>query len=256
MFLSPVVDGDNRLKWKGKGKKTVDVQNIRERMDSLGIDIDWKRIEKINGFRNDIEHYYSNLTHDSVRSLISDSFLIINDFIRSHLNEDPKQLLGEEAWSVLIEVNEVYKREKSECNSEIESLSFFNDNIFYAIEEYVCDECGSGLITPSLKGGEAIDAEFVCKSCGNKELYEDIIKDVISDYYAGEVYIAHTDGGDSPITDCPECDGVYLYEEGVCSSCGCKAVHACQMCGSSIMPEELESSPLCGYCSYKMSKND
>ena len=108
----PVLDNSDHLEWKGKGNKTVDVQGIMERFESLNIDVDWKRINKINNFRNDIEHYFSNLKHETIRSLISDSFLIINDFIRNHLNEDPKALLGDEAWAVLIEVNEVYERER------------------------------------------------------------------------------------------------------------------------------------------------
>ncbi|MCK9384211.1 MAG: hypothetical protein M0Q15_06250 [Nevskia sp.] len=111
----PVLDASARVEWKGKGSKTVDVQGIRERFESLIIDVDWKRIEKINSFRNDIEHYFSNLKHEAIRSLISDSFVIINDFIRKHLNEDPKELLGDAAWAVLIEVNEVYEKEKAEC---------------------------------------------------------------------------------------------------------------------------------------------
>lgn len=53
--LSAIDDGENLI-WKGQGKKTVDVQSIKERFKSLNIDVDWKRIEKINDFRNDIEH--------------------------------------------------------------------------------------------------------------------------------------------------------------------------------------------------------
>lgn len=111
----PVLDKNQHIEWKGKGDKTVDVQGIKERFESLNIDVDWKRIDKINNFRNKIEHYFSNLKHQAIRSLISDSFVIINDFIRKHLNEDPKVLLGDEAWTVLIEVNELYEREKAEC---------------------------------------------------------------------------------------------------------------------------------------------
>lgn len=81
----PVLNDDGRLDWKGKGKKTVDVQGIRERFDSLKIDVDWDRVSRINEFRNDIEHYYTSLKHEAIHSLISDSFVIINDFVRAHL---------------------------------------------------------------------------------------------------------------------------------------------------------------------------
>lgn len=252
----PVQNEDGHLDWKGKGKKTVDVQGIRERLESLEIDVDWKKIEKINDFRNDIEHYYSNLKHEAIRSLISDSFVIINDFVREHLREDPKELFGDEAWGVLIEVNEVYEKEKAECVAALHSLSFFNDEILTAFENYSCDECGSGLINPSVCNREAIEINYICKACGKTLSYEEMVNEAVLDYYSREVYLSHTDGGDSPLADCPECGGFYLYTQGVCASCGHAAVHKCQRCGSTIMPEELSAAPFCGYCANVMSKDD
>ena len=64
--VMPTKDDAGEIVWKGKGSKTVDVQNIRERFDSLDIDVNWKRIIKVNQFRNDIEHYYSSLTHEAI----------------------------------------------------------------------------------------------------------------------------------------------------------------------------------------------
>lgn len=252
----PVLDGNGEVQWKGKGKKTVDVQNIRERFESLHIDVDWSRIDKINNFRNDIEHYYTALKHDAIRSLVSDSFLVINDFIRKHLNQDPKSLLGDKAWAVLIEVNEVYEKEKAECCASLEKLAFLSDEILNAFEQYSCEECGAGLIMPSIHGGDATESDYECKSCGKTLPYEDILKLAVSDYFSADVYLSYTDGGDVPITDCPECDGIYLYNEGVCSSCGHQAVHECLRCGSTIIPEELSSAPYCGYCDHVMSKDD
>ena len=125
-----------------------------------------------------------------------------------------------------------------------------------AIEEFHCEECGSQLIIPGSTDGEAIESEFICKSCGNKLDYDEIVNKALNEYYFADMYLSQTDGGDSPITDCPECDGIYLYEEGVCSSCGHSAVHTCQRCGSTIMPEELYAEPFCGYCAHMISKDD
>jgi hypothetical protein len=252
----PVLDEAARVEWKGKGSKTVDVQGIKERFESLNIDVDWKRIEKINSFRNDIEHYFSNLKHEAIRSLISDSFVIINDFIRKHLNEDPKELLGNEAWAVLIEVNEVYEKEKVECIGALQALEFFDDKILSAFERYSCDECGSGLIMPSIRRGEATSADYTCKSCEKTQPYEEMVIEAVTDYFSHEVYLSHTDGEYSPLADCPECGGIYLYAQGVCASCGHTAEHKCQRCGSAILPEELFAEPFCGYCRHVMSKDD
>ena len=32
--------------------------------------------------------------------------------------------------------------------------------------------------------------------------------------------------------------------------------HTCHRCGSEIIPEEINDSSFCGYCSYTMSKDD
>jgi hypothetical protein len=93
----PTIDTTGAVNWIGKGPKTVDVFNIEERFKSLNIVVDWVRLKKINKYRNDIEHYYSNMNNESVQQLISDSFLIIRDFISNELDEDPKALLNETA---------------------------------------------------------------------------------------------------------------------------------------------------------------
>lgn len=252
----PEIDATGAVRWIGKGNKTVDVQNIKERFKSLEITVDWARLERINNYRNDIEHYFSTQNPQSVQRLISDSFLIIRDFISDHLNEDPKQLLGDEAWTVLIEVNEVYEKERAVCEEAIEGLQYIHDEIISAFVDYSCNECGSGLIMPSDRNVEAIEVEFLCKSCGKELPYEDIAKLAVSEYFSHEVYLSQTDGADSPIADCPECAGIYLYNEGVCSSCGHGAEHECQMCSSTIIPEELYAAPFCGYCAHVMSKDD
>jgi ribosomal protein S27AE len=252
----PEIDATGAVNWVGKGTKTVDVQNIKKRFNSLGITVDWNRFEQVNKYRNDIEHYYSTQNLQSVQRLVSDSCLIIRDFISEHLNKDPKNLLGDDAWAILIEVNEVYEKEKLACVDALKTLGFFNDKILRSFENYSCNECGSGLIMPSKKNMEVIEVEYVCKSCGNALPYEDIVNDAVSEYFSSEAYLSHTDGGYSPITDCPQCGGVYLYSEKICSLCEHVAVHECQRCGSTILPEELDAEPFCGYCEYVMSKDD
>lgn len=252
----PVFDANARVEWKGKGSKTVDVQGIKERFESLNIDVDWKRIDRINSFRNDIEHYFSNLTHHAIRSLISDSFVIISDFIRNHLDEDPKELLGDAAWAVLIEVNEVYEKEKAECLAAFRALEFFDDEIIRAFEAYSCGECGSGLIMPSVRGGDATISDYTCKSCGKTLRYEEMVSEAVTQYLSHYVYLSHTNGGDSPLADCPECGGVYLYAQSICATCGYSAERVCQRCSSTIMPEELFAEPFCGYCAHVMAKDD
>lgn len=251
----PEIDATGSVNWIGKGQKTVDVQNIKERFESLKISVDWKRLKRINDYRNDIEHYYSTLNNESVQQLISDSFIIIRDFIADELQEDPKSLLGEEYWKILVDVNEVYAKEKSECDISLENLDYFSGEILSAFQTYRCDKCGSGLIESTSDSGHAHEASFKCRACEDENAYEKVISKVINEFYAGAVYYAHKDGDDSPITDCPLCfDGVYLFHEGVCSACGDSARHECEKCGCNIPPEEISDENVCGYCSYMLAK--
>lgn len=250
----PTIDATGAVNWIGKGKKTVDVFNIKERFKSLNIDVEWKRLKRINNYRNDIEHYYSTLNTNSVQQLISDSFIIIRDFISDQLDEDPKQLLGDEYWKILVDINEVYQKEKSDCDSAIDKLDYINDEIAYSFKAFQCEKCGSGLIVPTAKNGAAIESSFQCRSCGHIKTYEDFVDLAVSEYFGHEIYLSFTDGGDSPITDCPECAGIYLFNEGVCATCGHEAIKRCISCGQEILPEEIILEPYCSWCEHKLSK--
>lgn len=250
----PEIDATGAVNWIGKGNKTVDVQNIKERFESLKISVDWKRLERINKYRNDIEHYYSTLNNDSVQQLISDSFIIIRDFIVDELGEDPKSLLGDTYWRILVDVNEVYAKEKQECDSTLEKLSYYSNEILHALQDYHCCECGSGLLETE-DSDDATEATFKCRACGNETHYDAIVNDAVNDFYADAAYFAHKDGGDTPVIDCPLCGfGAYIFHEGICVSCGGSATHECVRCGSNIPPEEISDGDVCGYCAHMWEK--
>jgi hypothetical protein len=250
----PEFDSTGAVNWIGRGNKTVDVQNIKDRFNSLNISVDWKRLEKINKYRNDIEHYYSTLKNDSIQQLISDSFIIIRDFIADELSDDPKSLLGEEYWKILVDVNEVYAKEKQDCDSSLGQLNYFSSEILHALQAYSCKECGSNLIETELSG-DATDASFICKGCEKVSHYEEIANIAVNNFYEEEGYLAYTDGGDIPLVDCPFCfEGVYIFHEGICVTCGSSATHDCIRCGCGIPPEEISDDDTCGYCSHMIAK--
>ncbi|WP_431689479.1 hypothetical protein [Hahella sp. NBU794] len=254
--ILPEIEESGAVKWVGKGKKTVDVQNIKERFESLGITVDWKRIDKINKYRNDIEHYFSTLNTDSVHQLISDSFIIVRDFISEELKDNPKTLLGDDCWNILVEINEVHEKEKQECVQSIDKLNFLSDEIGQAFKEAQCVDCGSDLIEAVLgKSRDAISSSFRCRSCDHEESYDNLVNGVVSNYYVDKVYLSYTDGDDAPYVDCPSCvSGLYIFHEGICAACGYSAAHICQRCGGNIPPSEISDTNFCGYCSYMLEK--
>ena len=56
--IVPKREANGKISFIGKGKKTADVQQIRERFAELGIATDWTRFDRISETRNDVEHYY------------------------------------------------------------------------------------------------------------------------------------------------------------------------------------------------------
>jgi len=215
--ILPVLNKDGSLSWVGKGNKTVDVHSIKERFESLGVTVDWVRFNKINSYRNNIEHYYSTETHKDVDELISDSFIIIKDFISEELNSDPKSLLGEKSWGILNHSYEVYTKEQHECTSSIEALSYFGESILDAIKNYYCEECESDLIEATQESGPAVDSDFKCRSCEFIYSYEGIVDQaVVSHFYEKAIK-----SGITQIVNCSLCfDGIYIYKDAVCSTCG------------------------------------
>ncbi len=224
--LLPVITDDGVLKWVGTGRKTVDVFAIKERFKSLGINTDWEKVDRINKYRNDIEHYYSALVEDSILQLMSDSFLIIRNFIHDELNKDPKVLLGHKHWTILVDANQcyesdVYKKEKLKLDLLIDQLEFFNGEIAKAFKAYYCDGCGSGLIESLEKSGPALDADFKCLSCETLYSYEEIVDKVVVDYFGKVTFISLKEGQIMPLENCLSCcNGIYINAHNVCASCG------------------------------------
>jgi predicted amidophosphoribosyltransferase len=71
------------------------------------------------------------------------------------------------------------------------------------------------------------------------------------------IYLSQTDGEQIPYTQCHECgEDAYIIDEQCCALCGESAEHTCAICGNDIIPEELDSSPYCGWCAHQMAKDD
>lgn len=256
--IIPQKDNDGNIVFVGTGKKTVDTHQIKKRFDGLGISTDWKRFEKINKLRNNIEHYYSDLQRDTIRGLISDTFIIIRDFISDELHEDPIIVLGNDYWNTLLSVSEVFEKEKSDCIDKIEEIEWKSNCLEDSLHELKCDNCGSNLLMPKNKSYEHIeDIELICRSCGEAEEAEEFIERALNDYFSYDNYIAIKDGGELELVQCPHCcKESYIVSEENCAWCGETCEHTCQRCGSKILPEELNESSFCGYCLHMMNKDD
>lgn len=238
----------------GVGKKTVDVIHIQERFASLKIQTDWKRFEKINALRNDIEHYFTTANRGSMEAMISDTFLIIRDFIHDELGEDPQQLLGNAAWAKLLSVSEVVQRERAICRKALGDIDWQSVGLAHAVKELYCDECGSPLLYPL---GTTRETNLRCRSCGNEESFNSYAERALQFFYIEENHHYVMDGNTPGTITCPHCgDEGYIVEENRCALCGESCETKCSACGQTIPVEELNDGSMCGYCNHKLSKDD
>ncbi|MFA4907152.1 MAG: hypothetical protein WC602_02695 [archaeon] len=253
----PVADATGSVTWRGKGTKTVDFQQIRERCESLGISVGWKRIQKIVEHRNDIEHYFTSLIQSDIRSLIADAFILIRDFVRVQLDEDPLHLFGEATWSVLSNVAEVYNKEKKECETNINSIDWRYTQLKDALLEWQCPDCGSGLIDVKITGVDRWKSIFKCRSCGKEHDFEDGAEKAIIEFYAWQNYDSIKHGGDPATILCPNCSHeTYDLDENCCILCEESVERECKRCGVDIPPEEIDGDGYCSFCAYNMAKDD
>lgn len=255
--ILPKRDAQGNIYFIGEGKKTVDVQQIKERFKGLGIVTDWTRFDRITNVRNEVEHYYTKTSKKALQGLIADAFVVVRSFVTVELQEDPLMLLGDETWQAMLEVNEVHEAERAECVAALKAFPWASEAVEQGVLEITCDTCSSDLIRPS--SGETkfhYDMTLECRACGQTTAAVSFVPDAVKSALGGAMYLSHTDGDETPYTTCPECGAeAYIMEDQCCALCDESAEHTCGRCGCSIPAEELGSS-LCGYCDHMMSKDD
>jgi len=247
---------DGTVLLTGDGRRTVDVQQIKERFESLGINADWSRVDRMTQTRNDIEHYYANIKQSSLHTLIADAFVVIRDFVRSELDDDPRTLLGDDPWQRMLDVAAVYDRERAECEALLSKVDWGSSTLEKGVRSVSCSECGSGLLRPTDTSADVASLVLRCSACGATSDAESFVASAVESELGWDAYIAVKDGGEEPYTTCPSCgEDTYILEEQRCALCGEEAEHECARCGCTIPSSELGGS-MCGYCEHMMNKDD
>lgn len=195
--ISPRRNADGNITYSGEGKKTADVQQIRERFETLGIGTDWKRFERVNAVRNEVEHLYPRLDQKALQGLISDSFLIVRDFIADELNDDPRKLLGDETWQEMLDVSEVHEKERAECDRLLTEIEWTSQSLEDGVPGLTCSTCGSDLLKPIKNSHNEILLQ--CSACGEDERPESYVPKAISSSLSHERYRALKDGGETMV---------------------------------------------------------
>ncbi|GAB6161740.1 hypothetical protein JCM12298_08990 [Desulfothermus naphthae] len=234
----------------GKGEKTVNFHDIKNFFKKFNIKVSWKRLEKVRQIRNKVEHYYID-SNVLIREVIWELFPVIRDFLKEHLGYEPIEILGKMAWKTLLEVEEIYNKEKNECINAWDKVDLDDllKDIF--LQELTCPECFSSLIKPIGQIDDILTASFFCVSCGSKfQINEDDIEEILQNFYSFEIYYSMKNGSDSPVETCSECgrNAVLLIddENWRCTICGQEFNQRCSRCGSLFYSNEW--TPECSDC--------
>lgn len=255
--MEPRTDASGTLTFVGKGERTVDVPQIQARFKSLDITTDWKLFERISKVRNNVEHYYPPESQQALQEVVANAFIIISRFISSELDEEPRALLGTKTWEVMLKVSTVYNAERNACDTAIAQVHWESEVLAKAVREIRCAQCGSDLLEPRGDIDDVPSLQLVCRSCGDESDAEHFVPAAIEAALEVDAYLAAKEGVDEPYATCPQCAlEAYVMEEDRCAYCGTTASGECSRCHQAIPVSEWEFSPLCGYCTHMMSKDD
>jgi hypothetical protein len=256
--VAPELQPDGSIVFKGKGKSTVDVQQIRDHFAALGIEVNWNAFDQISKVRNDVEHYHTDVQSHIMKELIAGTFSVIVPFIKKHLNSEPYDLLGAYTWGVLLEVNTIFETERGECEEALAKYNWPHPYIKQVSDAFRCPHCDSPLLKPVDLEANLEDLSFICSSCSQITAHPDIATLALDELLFAEAYIAMTDGGDPPTSSCGTCNyETYVHDEGICVACGEGTFYAsCSRCDRTIMnSEDWTEDGLCKPCRYQEHLN-
>jgi hypothetical protein len=267
--LIPKKNKDGDIVFSGAGKKTINLHEIKVRLENLGVDVDWKRLEEISHLRNELEHYYTNKSPGLVKEILAKSFLIIRDFLTNELNESPVSIIDRDLWPKFLEIEEVFSSEEKACKESFVNFNWKYKTINKAVKHAKCYFCESSLIqltkhqpyedTPS---GRTLFKDYFtkirCNSCGEIiDCWPELFEKCLEELFYADLYIAATQGGEPPCDSCPECKkNTFVFEEGCCVACDyIPEYKECIRCHNHIGLKEQDLNGLCSYCE-KLGENN
>jgi hypothetical protein len=244
----------------GDGKKTLDEHELLVRFSDLGIVVNWQPLRELTRRRNELEHYRTDASVETLRELVAGSALIIRDLVQNVLGEDPQDLLGVDCWSVMLETEAVYEAELLRCRETLNAIAWRSPTMASAVDQIECNACHSKLIEQRvLENTDQMAAEFRCVTCSNTPDVSQVIEGALQQALFADLYLAATEGGEPPLWQCLDCDAdATVIDEGFCAVCGSGLpAETCAVCHKDLTRDEIAvNSALCSYHLYQLEKDD
>jgi transcription elongation factor Elf1 len=259
--FEPQPDGSGGVSIDAVGKNTIGLDDIKKRFKGFGIAFDWKRLDAIAEIRHHMEHSFFKGSRDRARQAVADAFIAIRQLLVEVLHEDPLKTLGPECWNALLENAELFEAELKACRVTLEVIDWETDAAARAISDFACPLCRSTLIRQrSADNTDQQKVTLFCAACGQDSELGAILSLAFDEAFGAEAHILVKDGGDPPISTCPECgEETYVVEERRCAACDFAVPDdaTCAVCGESLSAEDYhEHDGICGYHAYVMAKDD
>ncbi len=239
----------------GKGKKTIDVEQIRERFKSLGLALDEARLEQLRRIRNDIEHHSLKDSHAKVQEAIARTFVLVASVLEDHLGMKPHDTFAEGVWETMLDEAETFNEIEARCRASLLAITNRPDGAESALACLQCPGCGSSLMEAA--DTDYFETTFTCRACGEEADLATAIPLALVALYAGEAYDVVKDGGEPSIGTCPACDAeAFFIDDDVCLVCG-EGRHytECDRCGAELSLDEQDTG-MCGYCDHMAAKDN
>lgn len=254
--FEPVPDGDGGVDHEVVGYSTVDLGQLKNRFKKF--DLSWPdvNIDKLQRFRNNLEHYHLVEPVGALKEAIAASFPMIIDFLET-LKEDPQDVLAD-VWDTILEETNAFNRVQQSCIDSLLRLNWPGE--VQRLDRISCRNCGSSLTGQADRDNadtEAADGK--CFQCGQEYDQQQLAEMVVSASYEIDAYYAAKDGESSPVAICPECNAEAYVENGevsVCFACKETVGGECSRCSADITVHEYnpEYPGLCSYCAYTWEK--
>ena len=156
-----------------------------------------------------------------------------------HLQEETAHFFRDVVWKALLENKGVFDQQQARCASSFEKVDWKFEALVDAVSELRCSHCGSSLlrqIDPDNDSFETMDID--CAECGAAQNREYVVEAAIGESTASDAYIAMTDGGEPPVTSCPECHRDSWFIGEGCALCP-RADLTCSKCQEEFCPDDF-----------------
>lgn len=254
--FKPKPDGDGGVEHEVEGYATIDLSQLKTRFKDF--DLLWPKVDinKLQRFRNDLEHYHLKEPASALSEAIASSFPMVVDFF-GILKEDPQSILGE-AWAAILKQRVTFNKIQMKCIESLEAIKWPAE--VYSLDSMQCPACGSSLVGqlyPENKTHEYVEGK--CYQCGKQFDFETTMELVAQASYGVSAYEIAKEGLQPPVVDCPECGASAYVESGdvsVCFCCGESVAGECSRCSNSISSHDYhpDHPVLCSYCGYMWDK--